>query len=52
MDEDVATCGRWAVARLVLKDLSAQQFHKAVMKYGKGSPDSFAVRFTYDILGK
>lgn len=52
MDEDVATCGRWAVARLVLKDMSAKQFHSAVMKYGKGSPDGFAVRFTYDILGK
>ena len=52
MDEDVATCGRWVVARLVCKDMSADKFYKAVMKYGKGSPDGFAVRFTYDILGK
>lgn len=52
MDADTATCGRWSVARLVLKEMSADQFHKAVMKYGKGSPDGFAVRFTYDILGK
>lgn len=52
LDEDVATCGRWCVTRLVCKDMSATTFHKAVMKFKKGSPDNFAVSFTKKILGK
>jgi hypothetical protein len=49
---DIATCGRWAVTRLVCKDLNLKQFHKLVMEKSKGSPDGFATAFTKNILGK
>lgn len=52
MSDDVATCGRWCVARLVCKDMTEKQFHNSVMKFKKGSPDNFAVSFTHKILGK
>lgn len=52
MDNSTATCGRWCVSRLVCKDFTANQFHKAVMTFKKSTPDDFAIQFTYDILGK
>lgn len=52
MRNDVATCGRWAVTRLVCKDLSLPQFHRLVMEKSNGDPDGFATRFTAQILGK
>jgi hypothetical protein len=52
MDNDTATCGKWCVARLVCKDMTARQFYNTVMKFKKGSPDNFAIRFVYDYIGK
>ena len=52
MDGLSATCGRWAVARLVCKDMTDKQFHQTVMKFKKGSTDDFAVQMTEHILGK
>ena len=48
---DVATCGRWCVTRLVLKDLTDKKDHDTVMKSGV-APDTFSTIFTAEILGK
>ena len=48
---DINTCGRWAVARLICKDLSNKEFYNLVMKSGY-KPDDWVALFTYDILGK
>jgi hypothetical protein len=52
MDGSSATCGRWAVSRLICKDMDAKRFHATVQKFKKGSTDDFAVQMTAHILGK
>lgn len=50
----VATCGRWAVTRLILKDIDARRFYDAVMRESKKrriSPDDFATAYVVDVLG-
>jgi hypothetical protein len=53
---DVATCGRWCLARLICKDLSNLQFHNLVKadmkKRGLKSMDDWVAVFTYEMLGK
>lgn len=51
MSASIATCGRWALARLICKDLGVQKFHQLV-KHSKLNPDEFAVALTYRLLGK
>jgi hypothetical protein len=48
---DVNTCGRWAVARLICKDMSNHEFHTLVSKSGY-KPDDWVALFTYEMLGK
>jgi len=54
--KDVATCGRWATARLICKDMSNLQFYNTVKEQmkerGLKSPDDWAAVFTYEMLGK
>lgn len=54
--DDINTCGRHAVARLICKDLSNKEYYNLVMSEMKAhklkSPDDFVALFTYDILGK
>ncbi len=54
--EDVSTCGRWVVARLICKDMSNEQFYHAVRRdmaaNGCDSLDDWVTGFTADILGK
>lgn len=45
---DVQTCGRWAVTRLLLKELSDAQFHALVMQSGM-RPDAFVSFLTKDL---
>jgi hypothetical protein len=53
---DVATCGRWAVARLICKDFSNKQFYDLVREQMRAqdlkSPDDWVALFTYEQLGK
>jgi hypothetical protein len=53
---DINTCGRWAVARLITKDLSNQQFYNLVRdqmkEKGLTNPDDWVALFTYEMLGK
>lgn len=53
---DINSCGRWCVARLICKDFSNLQFHNLVkdqMKQeGLNSPDDWVALFTASILGK
>jgi hypothetical protein len=53
---DINTCGRWTVARLICKDLSNKEFYNAVKQDMKDknikSFDDWVALFTYDILGK
>jgi hypothetical protein len=53
---DVATCGRWAVARLICKDMNDTQFFNLVKEQmrerGLKSMDDFVAVFTYEQLGK
>ena len=48
---DVNTCGRWVVARLLLKDLDDKEFNELV-KDSDVSPDDFVSLLTYFLLGK
>jgi hypothetical protein len=54
--DDINTCGRWAVARLITKDISNQQFYNLVRdqmkEKGLKNPDDWVALFTYDFLGK
>lgn len=54
--DDINTCGRWCVARLICKDLDNKSFNNLVkeeMKQnGLTSMDDFVALFTYHILGK
>lgn len=49
--KDINTCGRWAVARLICKDIDNKAFYNLV-KSSKMPPDDWVALFTYDILGK
>ena len=49
--DDINTCGRWCVARLVCKDMSNLQFFNLVKSSGQ-APDDWVASFTHDILGK
>lgn len=51
VDEDIATCGRHCVIRLLFKDLPLPKYAKMIEKSGM-SPDEFVTRKTYDLLGK
>jgi hypothetical protein len=54
--KDYNTCGRWCVARLILKDLDDKQFFNLIKqemkKYNLQSPDDWVSLFTYSLLGK
>jgi hypothetical protein len=53
---DTNTCGRWAVARLITKDMDNKQFHNLVKQQmkerGLTKPDDWVAIFTYELLGK
>jgi hypothetical protein len=48
---DINTCGRWVVARLLLRKKTLAQFYKYVMSSGM-KPDDFVSALTFKILGK
>jgi len=48
---DVATCGRWCVARLLLKDYSDKKFYD-IIKHSGQKPDTFVVNLTSEFLKK
>lgn len=54
--DDLNTCGRWCVARLICKDLSNLQFYNVVKngmkEKGFKGTDDWVADFTHDILGK
>ena len=50
-DGDVATCGRWAVVRLLWKNLSDKQFYDKIKSSGM-NPDEYVTMITSQILGK
>jgi len=54
--EDINTCGRWCVARLITKDISNLQFYNLVREQMKArgltKPDDWVALFTYEFLGK
>lgn len=54
--KDVNTCGRWATARLICKDMSNNDFYHLVQHQmkdrGLKSPDDWVALFTYEMLGK
>lgn len=54
--DDINTCGRWALARLICKDLSNLEFHNLVKsdmkKRGLKLMDDWVAIFTYEMLGK
>jgi hypothetical protein len=47
----VATCGRWCVARLLLKDYSDKKFYD-IIKHSGQSPDTFVTNLTAELLKK
>jgi hypothetical protein len=53
---DVNSCGRWAVSRLIMKDYSNLQFYNAVRQdmkeRGLKNMDDWVSIFTFEILGK
>jgi hypothetical protein len=53
---DTNTCGRWAVARLICKDIDNKKFYNLVkdqMKaQGLTKADDWVALFTYELLGK
>jgi hypothetical protein len=54
--DDINTCGRWIVARLICKDFSNNEFFHAVKQDMKErdlkTPDDWVAEFTAEILGK
>lgn len=54
--DDINTCGRWALARLICKDLSNLEFYNLVRadmkKRGLTQMDDWVATFTYEMLGK
>lgn len=49
--DDVNTCGRHAIARLLLKDMNDEQYYETV-KDSDVNPDDFVSFATYFLLGK
>ena len=49
--DDVNTCGRWVVSRLLLRKKTLPQFYKYIMSGGM-KPDDFVSALTFKILGK
>jgi hypothetical protein len=53
---DINTCGRWCVARLIMKDYSNLQFYNAVRRdmkeRGITKLDDWVAVWTYEMLGK
>ena len=54
--QDINTCGRWCVMRLICKDFSNKEFYNLVKEQmkerGITKPDDFVALFTYEFLGK
>lgn len=54
--EDINSCGRWCVARLICKDMSNLQFYNTIKdlikQYGVKSGDDAVAIFTFEHLGK
>jgi hypothetical protein len=54
--EDINTCGRWCVARLITKDISNKEFYNLVREQmkerGLKNADDWVALFTYEFLGK
>ena len=54
--DDINTCGRWCVARLITKDISNKEFYNLVREQmkerGLKKPDDWVALFTYEFLGK
>ena len=46
---DVATCGRWCIARLLYRDRTPEQFHAIVRKF-KGEGDDFVSALIYSFI--
>jgi hypothetical protein len=51
VDDDIATCGRHCVIRLLFKDLPLPKYAEMIKTSGM-TPDEFVTRKTYDLLGK
>ena len=51
LKNDVNTCGRHAVARLLYHKYPVQKYRE-IIKQSRMSPDEFVVKLTYDELGK
>ena len=49
--QDVNTCGRWVVSRLLCRKMTLKQFYDQVKKSGM-KPDDFVSALTFKILGK
>lgn len=54
--DDINTCGKWCLARLICKDLSNLEFYNLVKtdmkKRGLKQMDDWVAIFTYEMLGK
>ena len=51
LEDDVNTCGRHAVCRLLYHKYPVQRYRDIIRNSGL-SPDEFVVKLTYDELGK
>jgi hypothetical protein len=51
LSDDVATCGRHCVARLLYHRYPIQKYRQIISKSNQ-APDEFVVKLTYDDLGK
>jgi hypothetical protein len=50
MARGIATCGRWSVARCILKDLPLDEFIK-LFKVKGYTPDDIVAKLTYEMGG-
>jgi hypothetical protein len=54
--EDINTCGKWCVARLICKDFNDKEYFNLVKKEmkdtGAKTPDDWVSMFIYKLLGK
>ena len=50
-DDDIATCGRHCVVRLLFKDLPLPKYAQMIESTGM-RPDEFVTKLTYKLLGK
>lgn len=51
LEDDVNTCGRHAVCRLLYHKYPLEKYREIVQRYG-ANPDEFVIKLTYDELGK